>query len=44
MRAIRGAMGKAVPYDIYDLGGDSGQVNVGTDHNTSAFAVKSIRR
>ncbi len=33
-----------VPYGIYDLGADSGWVNVGTDHDTSAFAVASIRR
>lgn len=29
----------AVPYGIYDLGADSGWVNVGIDHDTSAFAV-----
>jgi len=34
----------AVPYGIYDLSADSGWVNVGTDHDTSAFAVASIRR
>jgi transposase len=33
-----------VPYGIYDLSADSGWVNVGTDHDTSAFAVASIRR
>ncbi|MCX5205816.1 ISAzo13 family transposase [Streptomyces sp. NBC_00237] len=32
------------PYGIYDLGEDSGWVNVGTDRNTAAFAVESIRR
>jgi len=31
------------PYGIYDLGEDSGWVNVGTDRNTAAFAVESIR-
>ena len=34
----------AIPYGIYDLGQGTGWVNVGTDHNTAAFAVESIRR
>jgi transposase len=34
----------AVPYGVYDLSTDSGWVNVGIDHDTSAFAVASIRR
>jgi hypothetical protein len=34
----------AIPFGIYDLGHDSGWVNVGTDHDTSVFAVESIRR
>jgi hypothetical protein len=34
----------AIPYGIYDVGADTGWVNVGTDHNTAAFAVESIRR
>ncbi|MEK7994119.1 MAG: ISAzo13 family transposase [Planctomycetota bacterium] len=34
---------RAYPYGIYDLGRNSGFVNVGTDHDTSAFAVASIR-
>src|SRR5215203_1978013 len=33
----------AVPYGIYDIAADSGWVNVGVDHDTSAFAVASIR-
>jgi hypothetical protein len=37
-------MGKAVPYGIYDLAANTGWVNVGTDHDTAAFAVESIRR
>ena len=37
-------LGKAVPYGIYDLTADAGWVNVGTDHDTAAFAVESIRR
>lgn len=34
---------RAYPYGIYDLGHNTGFVNVGTDHDTSAFAVASIR-
>ncbi|MEU6274176.1 ISAzo13 family transposase [Streptomyces populi] len=37
-------LGKAIPYGIYDLAVDTGWVNVGTDHDTAAFAVESIRR
>jgi transposase len=36
--------GHAIPYGIYDVGADTGFVNVGTDHNTAAFAVESVRR
>jgi hypothetical protein len=36
--------GKAVPYGIYDIAANAGWVNVGTDHDTAAFAVASIRR
>jgi hypothetical protein len=36
--------GHAIPYGIYDVGANTGFVNVGTDHNTAAFAVESIRR
>jgi hypothetical protein len=36
--------GKVTPYGIYDLAADAGWVNVGTDHDTAAFAVESIRR
>jgi hypothetical protein len=36
--------GKAVPYGVYDLTADAGWVSVGTDHDTAAFAVESIRR
>src|SRR5947209_10972916 len=36
--------GKAIPYGIYDVTADAGWVNVGTDHDTAAFAVESIRR
>ena len=34
---------RAYPYGIYDLGRNSGFVNVGTDHDTGSFAVASIR-
>ena len=36
-------LGKAIPYGIYDLGDDTGWVNVGIDHDTAQFAVASIR-
>ena len=36
-------VGRAYPYGIYDLGRNAGFVNVGTDHDTGAFAVASIR-
>jgi hypothetical protein len=36
-------LGKAIPYGIYDLNDNSGFVNVGIDHDTSVFAVESIR-
>ena len=34
---------RAYPYGIYDIGCNAGFVNVGTDHDTGAFAVASIR-
>lgn len=34
---------RAFPYGIYDLGRNTGFVNLGTDHDTGAFAVASIR-
>lgn len=34
---------RAYPYGIYDVGRNVGFVNVGTDHDTGAFAVASIR-
>lgn len=37
-------LGKVNPYGIYDLTCNEGWVNVGIDHDTSAFAVESIRR
>ena len=37
-------VGKAIPYGVYDMGWDLGWVNVGVDHDTSSFAVESIRQ
>ncbi len=37
-------LGRANPYGVYDIGADEAWVSVGTDHDTSAFAVQSIRR
>jgi len=37
-------LGVVIPYGIYDLAANTGWVNVGTDHDTAAFAVESIRR
>ena len=36
------ALGRAVPYGVYDLAANSGWVSVGVDHDTAAFAVNSI--
>jgi hypothetical protein len=36
--------GHAIPYGVYDVGANTGFVSVGTDHNTAAFAVESVRR
>jgi transposase len=38
------AAGRAIPYGIYDLAADAGWVSVGTDHDTAAFAVETVRR
>lgn len=37
------AIGKAIPYGIYDMARNEAYVNVGRDHDTPAFAVASIR-
>lgn len=34
---------RAYPYGVYDIARNRGFVNVGTDHDTGAFAVASIR-
>ena len=38
-----GEDGKAIPYGVYDLGANTGWVSVGTDHETAAFAVNTLR-
>jgi len=38
------AVGKAIPYGVYDMARNEAYVNVGRDHDTPAFAVASIRR
>lgn len=37
-------LGKVAPYGIYVVNDNTGFVNLGTDHDTGAFAVESIRR
>lgn len=36
--------GRANPYGVYDIADNSAWVSVGTDHDTAAFAVSTIRR
>ena len=36
-------LGKAIPYGVYDLGANTGWVSVGVDHETSPFAVNTLR-
>ena len=38
------AVGKAIPYGVYDVAADQGWVSVGADHDTAAFAVATIGR
>jgi hypothetical protein len=38
------ALGKAIPYGVYDLANNEGWVSVGIDHDTAEFAVNAIRR
>ena len=37
-------LGRVSPYGVYDLAANEAWVSVGTDHDTAAFAVESIRR
>jgi transposase len=38
------ALGKVIPYGVYDLTTNRGWVSVGIDHDTAEFAVESLRR
>ena len=38
------ALGKAIPYGVYDITSNEGWVSVGIDHDTAQFAAASIRR
>jgi hypothetical protein len=38
------ALGKAVPYGVYDIHGNAAGVSVGVSHDTAEFAVGAIRR
>ena len=38
------ALGKAIPYGIYDMANNEAWVRVGRDHDTPAFAVASLRQ
>ena len=38
------AIGKAIPYGVYDMAQNEAWVSVGCDHDTPAFAVASIRQ
>jgi hypothetical protein len=38
------ALGRAIPYGVYDLAANAGWVSVGMSSDTAAFAVETIRR
>lgn len=38
------ALGKAIPYGVYDVNENQGWVSVGIDHDTAHFAAEAIRR
>jgi transposase len=38
------ALGKVIPYGVYDLSYNQGWVSIGISHNTAEFAVETIRR
>jgi hypothetical protein len=38
------ALGKAIPYGVYDPTTNTGWVRVGTDHDTAEFAVATLQR
>jgi hypothetical protein len=37
------AVGKAIPYGVYDVGANNAFVSVGMDHDTPLFAVAAIK-
>jgi hypothetical protein len=37
-------LGKAIPYGVFDIGGNQGWVSVGIDHDTARFATAAIGR
>ncbi len=37
-------LGKAIPYEVYDLTASAGWVSVGAGRDTSEFAVETLRR
>jgi hypothetical protein len=39
-----GEAGKAIPYGVLDVAANAAWVSVGTDHDTAAFAVATLRR
>jgi len=43
VHAFLGEQGKAIHYGVYDVGANTGWVNVGADHETAAFAVTALR-
>ena len=38
------ALGKAIPYGVYDVANNQGWVSVGVHHDTAQFAARTIRR
>jgi len=36
-------LGRAAPYGVYDIAGNTGWVSLGIDHDTASFAVNAIR-
>jgi len=38
------ALGKAIPYGVYDVTNNQGWVSVGIDHDTARFAAQTLRR
>jgi len=41
---VDAALGKVVPYGVYDIAANAGCVSVGIDNDTAQFSVNSIRR